>query len=66
MLATGLSFAFVGLVGNLDQKVLESGALASPINALTFSVFFHGIRLFGGEIGSRYVTNSIRTCLGFT
>jgi len=54
-MAAGLSFAFVGLVGNLVQQALESGALTSPINALTFSAFFHGIRLFGGEIGTAVV-----------
>jgi len=52
VMAVGLSFAFVGLIGNLVQQAFESGAVASPINALTFSAFFHGIRLFGGEIGT--------------
>ena len=55
VLAVGLSFAFVGLIGNLVQQAFESGALASPINALTFSAFFHGIRLFGGEIGTAVI-----------
>src|SRR5262249_12806307 len=52
VLAAGLSLAFVGLVGGLVQQALESGAMASPLNTLTFSAFFHGIRLFGGEIGA--------------
>jgi DHA2 family multidrug resistance protein len=52
VLAAGLSFVFVGLIGNIVQQALESGALVSPLNALTFSAFFHGIRLFGGEIGT--------------
>ena len=50
-MAVGLSFTFVGLVGGLVQQALESGALTSPINALTFSAFFHLTRLFGGEVG---------------
>jgi len=52
VMAAGLSLTFVGVVGGLVQQALESGALASPFNALTFSAFFHGIRLFGGEIGA--------------
>ncbi len=48
----GLSFTFVALIGGIVQQALESGALASPLNSLTFSAFFHGIRLFGGEIGA--------------
>src|SRR5206468_9920358 len=48
----GLSFTFVALMGGIVQQALESGALASPLNSLTFSAFFHVIRLFGGEIGA--------------
>jgi DHA2 family multidrug resistance protein len=52
VMAAGLSLIFVGLVGMIIQQVLESGALASPFNVLTYVAFFHGIRLFGGEIGT--------------
>jgi DHA2 family multidrug resistance protein len=55
VLAVGLSFAFVGLVGNIVQQAIESGAATSPINALTFAAYFHGIRLFGGEIGTAVI-----------
>jgi MFS transporter, DHA2 family, multidrug resistance protein len=51
LMAAGLSLTFVSLVGGIVQQALESGALTSPLNALTFSAFFHGIRLFGGELG---------------
>jgi MFS transporter, DHA2 family, multidrug resistance protein len=55
VLAAGLSLSFVGLVGGLVQQALDSGALASPLNALTFSAFFHGIRLFGGQVGAGFM-----------
>src|SRR5262245_22999631 len=55
VMAAGLSITFVALVGGIVQQALESGALASPLNALTFSAFFHGIRLFGGEIGAAFM-----------
>jgi DHA2 family multidrug resistance protein len=51
VMAVGLSFSFVSLVGGIVQQALESGAARSPYNVLTFSAFFHGIRLFGGQIG---------------
>jgi len=51
VMAAGLSFAFVGVVGNFVQQALETGALSNPLNILTYSAFVHGIRLFGGEVG---------------
>ena len=50
-LAVGLSFTFVGLVGMIAQQALTTGAIARPFDILTFSAFFHTIRLFGGEVG---------------
>jgi len=52
VMAAGLSLAFVAMVGAIIQQALESGSLANPLNALTYSAFFHGIRLFGGELGT--------------
>jgi DHA2 family multidrug resistance protein len=52
VMAAGLSMAFVGLVGGALQQAIDSGALASPFNVLTYSAYLHGIRLFGGEIGA--------------
>jgi len=51
VMAAGLSFTFVGVVGNIVQQALETGALQNPFHVLTYSAFIHGIRLFGGELG---------------
>jgi len=59
VMSAGLSLAFVGLVGGAVQQALESGALASPLKALTYSAFLHGIRLFGGEIGAAVIQRLI-------
>jgi DHA2 family multidrug resistance protein len=48
----GLALAFTGLVGSFVQNAFDSGALAGPINVLTYSAFVHTIRLFGGEAGT--------------
>ncbi|MBO0726280.1 MAG: MFS transporter [Blastocatellia bacterium] len=61
VMAVGLSLAFVGLVGGALQQSLESGALASPFNVLTYSAYLHGIRLFGGEIGAMALQRLIAT-----
>src|SRR5262249_27566043 len=50
-LAVGQSFAFVGLVGTIVLQAFTSGGLDSPQRILTFSAFFHIVRLFGGQIG---------------
>jgi DHA2 family multidrug resistance protein len=51
LMAVGQSFAFLGLVGTLLLQAFFSGGLESPRRILTFSAFFHVIRLFGGQIG---------------
>jgi MFS transporter, DHA2 family, multidrug resistance protein len=49
LMAVGQSFAFIGLVSAI---ILQSfGALASPARVLTFSAYFHTVRLFAGQIG---------------
>jgi DHA2 family multidrug resistance protein len=50
-LCTSRSFAFMGLVSSLILQAISSGALEVPQRTLTFSAFFHTVRLFGGEIG---------------
>jgi DHA2 family multidrug resistance protein len=55
VISTGLSFAFVGLVGLIVQQALETRALTQPINVLTYAAFMHGVRLLGGEIGSSFL-----------
>jgi len=54
-LAVGLSFTFVGLVGMIAQQALTTGAIARPFDILTYSAFFHTVRLFGGELGVAFM-----------
>ena len=49
--AVGQSFAFIGLVATIVLQAIFSGGLSKPQDALTFSAFFHVIRLLGGQIG---------------
>ena len=51
----GQAFAFIGLVGCIVLQAIFSGALAKPEWVLTFSAFFHTIRLFGGTAGAIYM-----------
>src|SRR6201988_1386076 len=51
----GQSFAFIGLVGGMVLQAIFSGGLSKPQWALTFSAFFHTIRLFGGTTGAVYM-----------
>jgi MFS transporter, DHA2 family, multidrug resistance protein len=51
----GQAFAFVGLVGCIVLEAIFTGGLAKPERALTFSAFFHVIRLFGGTAGALYM-----------
>jgi DHA2 family multidrug resistance protein len=51
----GQAFAFVGLVGCIVLEAIFTGGLAKPERALTFSAFFHVIRLFGGTAGAIYM-----------
>ena len=59
MIALGLSFTFVALVGSIVQSLFESGALANPSAVLTFSAFIHCVRIFGGEVGSAFMQHFI-------
>jgi DHA2 family multidrug resistance protein len=51
LMGAGQIFAMVGLVGTIVLQAMFSGGLNSPYRALTFSAFFHVVRLFGGQIG---------------
>jgi MFS transporter, DHA2 family, multidrug resistance protein len=51
LMGVGQSFAFVGLVSTIVLQAVFSGGLSKPQDTLTFSAFFHIIRLLGGEIG---------------
>jgi DHA2 family multidrug resistance protein len=55
----GQSFAFIGLVSTIVLQALFSGGLSKPQDALTFSAFFHVIRLFGGQIGVAVMTHFV-------
>ena len=59
LMAVGQSFAFVGLVSLLVLQVFFSGALDSPYRVLTFSAFFHTVRLFGGQVGTTVMSHFI-------
>jgi MFS transporter, DHA2 family, multidrug resistance protein len=51
LIGVGQIFAMVGLVGSIILQVMFSGGLDSPYRVLTFSAFFHVVRLFGGQAG---------------
>jgi DHA2 family multidrug resistance protein len=59
LMAVGQSLAFVGLVSSIILQSFTSGALGAPARVLTFSAFFHTVRLFAGQIGvtvmARYI-----------
>src|SRR5579864_2836778 len=45
----------IGLVGCIVLQAIFAGALAKPEWVLTFSAFFHTIRIFGGTAGAIYM-----------
>ena len=51
LMGVGQIFAMVGLVSTIVLQALLTGGLDSPYRILTFSAFFHVVRLFGGQIG---------------
>jgi MFS transporter, DHA2 family, multidrug resistance protein len=59
LMAVGQSFAMIGLVATILLQALFSGGLDSPQRILTFSAFFHTVRLFGGQIGVAGMTHFI-------
>ena len=59
LMGLGQSFAFIGLVATIILQGVFSGGLAKPQRILTFSAFFHTVRLFGGEIGVACMTHFI-------
>jgi DHA2 family multidrug resistance protein len=52
LMGVGQIFAMAGLVATIVLQALFSGGLDSPYRVLTFSAFFHVVRLFGGQIGA--------------
>jgi len=59
LMAAGQSFAFVGLVSTLVLQAFFSGGLDSPYRVLTFSAFLHGVRIFGGQVGTTLMVHFI-------
>jgi DHA2 family multidrug resistance protein len=59
LMGMGQSFAFIGLVSTIVLQAIFSGGLSKPQDALTFSAFFHIIRLLGGQMGVVFMTHFI-------
>jgi len=59
LMGVGQSFAFLGLVSSIILQGLFSGGLAKPQWILTFSAYFHTIRLFGGNAGAIFMGHFI-------
>ena len=59
LLGTGQSFAFIGLVSTIVLQGIFSGGLSKPQWILTFSAFFHTVRLLGGNLGAVFMGHFI-------
>jgi DHA2 family multidrug resistance protein len=59
LMGVGQSFSFIGLVADIVLQAIFTGGLTKPQAALTFSAFFHVIRLFGGQMGVAFMTHFI-------
>jgi len=57
LIGAGQSFSLIGLVGCIILQGIFTGGLAKPQWILTFSAFFHTIRLFGGQAGAIYMVH---------
>lgn len=55
----GQAFSFIGLVACIVLQGIFSGGLSKPQWIMTFSAFFHTIRLFGGTTGAVYMAHFI-------
>jgi len=59
LMGVGQGFAFIGLVSSIILQGIFSGGLSRPPWILTFSAFFHIVRLFGGQLGVVFMTHFI-------
>jgi DHA2 family multidrug resistance protein len=59
LMGLGQSFAMLGLVSSIILQGAVSGGLDAPQRILTFSAFFHVIRLFGGQAGAVLMSHYI-------
>jgi DHA2 family multidrug resistance protein len=53
----GQAFSLIGLVGCIILQGVFSGGLMKPQWMLTFSAYFHTVRLFGGTAGAVYMAH---------
>ena len=51
LVAVGQTFSMLGLVSSIILQAAFSGGLDAPQRILTFSAFFHTVRLLGGQVG---------------
>jgi len=47
----------MGLISNIIMQAFNTNALGKPQTILTFSCWFHTVRIFGGECGASLVTH---------
>jgi DHA2 family multidrug resistance protein len=59
LMGVGQAFAFIGLVANIVLQAVFTGGLSKPQAALTFSAFFHVVRLLGGQFGVAFMVHFI-------
>jgi DHA2 family multidrug resistance protein len=59
LVGVGQAFAFIGLVGCIVLQAIFTGGLAKAEWVLSFSAYFHVIRLFGGTAGAIYMGHFI-------
>jgi len=59
LMGVGQSFAFIGLVSTIVLQGIFSGGLSKPQWIMTFSAYFHAIRLFGGNLGAVFMGHFI-------
>ena len=59
LIGVGQAFSLIGLVACIILQGVFTGGLAKPQWILTFSAFFHTIRLFGGTAGAMYMAHFI-------
>ena len=59
LLAVGQSFSFIGLVSTIILQGIFSGGLSKPQWIMTFSAYFHTVRLFGGQMGAVFMGHFI-------
>jgi DHA2 family multidrug resistance protein len=57
LMGVGQTVALIGLVGCIILQGVFTGGLSKPQWILTFSAFFHTIRLFGGTTGAVYMSH---------